>query len=260
MSVPDPAPLQLLGLSPANVPAPPPSAEALQFQRAEYAGTGPGCSFCKKSAGPSHYQVGQAVACPACAETLREMQTRPNRSLMVRATLYGLGAAFAGSMIFALISLTGFQFSIVAILVGVMVGKAIVRATKGRTSRACQVLAVVLTYGAITTSYLPMMISTAIKHQKAAVKDPAKRAPAPKPGPINPAAALGGLAAAAALLIGFSMALPFMVLAHSPLSGLINLVIIAIGLRQAWRLTTPFRAPVLGPYAAPADPGAADSR
>ena len=41
-----------------------------------------------------------------------------------------------------------------------------------------------------------------------------------------------------------------MVLAHSPLSGLINLVIIAIGLRQAWRLTTPFRAPVVGPYAA----------
>ena len=69
MSAPDPAPLQLLGLSPADVPAPPPSAEALQFQRAEYAGTGPGCGFCKKSAGPSHYQVGQAVACPACAET-----------------------------------------------------------------------------------------------------------------------------------------------------------------------------------------------
>ena len=260
MSAPDPAPLQLLGLNPVDVPGPPPPAEALQFQRAEYAGAGPDCGFCKKSAGPSYYQVGQAVACPACAERLRQLQTRPGRSLMVRATLYGLGAAVAGSVIFALISLTGFQFSIVAILVGVIVGKAIVRATHGRTSRACQVLAVVLTYGAITTSYLPMMFSAAIKHQKAAGKTAAIPAPVPKPGPVNPAAALAGLAAATAILIGFSMVLPFMVLAHSPLSGLINLVIIAIGLRQAWRLTTPFRAPILGPYVAAAGRGAAESR
>ena len=118
MSAPDTAPLQS------------PPAEALQFQRAEYAGAGPDCAYCKKSAGPSYYHVGRSVACPACAERLRQLQTRPDRSLMLRATLYGLGAAIAGSVIFALISLTGFQFSIVAILVGIMVGKAIVRATQ----------------------------------------------------------------------------------------------------------------------------------
>jgi hypothetical protein len=53
---------------------------------------------------------------------------------------------------------------------------------------------------------------------------------------------------AIAFLIGFSLILPFLVLAHSPLSGLINLVIIFIGLSKAWRLTTPFRASILGPY------------
>ena len=232
----------------------------MQFQRAEYAGAGPDCAYCKKPAGPAYYQVGRSVACPGCAEQLRQLQARPSRSVMVRATLYGLGAAIAGSAIFALISLTGFQFSIVAILVGVMVGKAIVRATHRRTSRACQVLAVVLTYGAITTSYLPMMISTAIKHQKASKKSSAAPAPVPMPRPIDPATALAGLGAATAFLIGFSLVLPFMVLAHSPLSGIINLVIIGIGLRQAWRLTTPFRAPILGPYAAAADAGAAQSR
>jgi hypothetical protein len=179
---------------------------------------------------------------------------------MVRATLYGLGAAIAGSVIFALISLSGFQFSIVAILVGVMVGKAIVHATHRRTSRACQVLAVVLTYGAITTSYLPMMISTAIKHQKAATKTSAAPARVPMRRPIDPAKALAGFGAATALLIGFSLVLPFMVLAHSPLSGIINLVIIGIGLRQAWRLTTPFQTPILGPYTATPDGNAAPSR
>ena len=46
----------------------------------------------------------------------------------------------------------------------------------------------------------------------------------------------------------FLLLLPFLMLAHSPLSGLINLVIIFIGLSKAWRLTTPFRASILGPY------------
>ena len=242
MSAPDRAPIEL------------------QFQRAEYAGAGPDCGFCKAPAGPSYYHAGRTVACPGCAERLRQLQTGPGRSLMVRATLYGLGAAFAGSAIFALISLTGFQFSIVAILVGVMVGKAIVRATRGQTSRACQLLAVVLTYGAITTSYLPMLLSSAVKHQKAGRQTSAAQAPVPKPGTIKRAPAMAGLAAAAAILIAFSLVLPFMMLAHSPLSGIINLVIIGIGLRQAWRLTTPYRETILGPYAAAADAGAVESR
>src|SRR5437870_4658417 len=122
---PDPSPLQTLGLS-ASQPVAPPSTDDLQFQRAEYAGAGPACAFCKKAAGPSYYQVGQAVACPACADQLRALQSRPERGVMLRAALYGLGAAIAGCILFALISLTGFQFSIVAILVGYMVGKAMV--------------------------------------------------------------------------------------------------------------------------------------
>jgi hypothetical protein len=232
-----------------------PAPDALQFQRAEYAGAGPDCSFCKKAAGPSYYQVGKATACPACAAQLHRLQTKPDGNLMFKAALYGLGAAVAGSILFALISLTGFQFSIVAILVGYMVGKAMVRATRGRSSRACQVMAVVLTYGAITTSYLPVMISAAVKQHKkrtttAAAGGTTQTTPQPagKRDPINPGRAVAGLGAAIVILIGFSFILPFLVLAHSPLSGLINLFIIFIGLSKAWRLTTPFRVPILGPY------------
>ena len=42
-------------------------------------------------------------------------------------------------------------------------------------------------------------------------------------------------------------AIPFLVLLSEPVSGLINLVIIGIGLLQAWRITQPDRAPILGP-------------
>src|SRR5262245_1655471 len=103
---PDPSSRQTLGLNASRPAAPPPSTDDLQFQRAEYAGAGPACSFCKKPAGASYYHVGKAVACPGCAEQLRGLQTRPDRGVMLRAALYGLGAAIAGSILFALISLT----------------------------------------------------------------------------------------------------------------------------------------------------------
>src|SRR4051794_31094933 len=114
--------------------APLPSTDDLQFQRAEYTGTGPDCAFCKRPAGPSYYQVGGAAACPGCTAQLQKLQEGPDRGVMLRAALYGVGAAIAGSILFALVSLSGFQFSIVAILVGYLVGKAIVRATRGRSS------------------------------------------------------------------------------------------------------------------------------
>jgi hypothetical protein len=250
--------MQSLGLSSGEQLAPPPP-DALQFQRAEYVGSGPDCAFCKKAAGPSYYLVGRGVACPGCCAQLRRLQTKPERSLMLRGALYGLGAAIAGSILFALISLTGFQFSIVAILVGYMVGKAMMRATRGRSSRACQVMAVVLTYGAITTSYLPRMISSAIKEHKAGGKKAAATGiDATNRAPRTPAAGAAGLGVAVVFLVGFSMILPLLMLASSPLAGLINLVIIFIGLRSAWRLTRPFSTPLLGPYTgAPADAGAA---
>ena len=218
------------------------SAPDLQFQHAEFPEGPPArvCSFCKSPVGDSAFQISGTIACAACMARVREMQGPTKRGSLGRAILYGLGAAAAGSTIFALVSLTGFQFSIVAILVGVMVGKAIRKGVEGQTTRMCQVLAVILTYGAITTSYVPMLVSTAMKAAKAK-KAAAVNTDAPSPAnpPITPKTAVAGLVAAPIILIAVSLVLPFLVLVHSPLSGLINLVIIFIGLRQAWRLTAP---------------------
>jgi len=225
-------------------PAPPPAPEDLQFQQAEYAAAPPSrvCAFCKAEVGENFFQVSGTVACAACLAKVREMQGPVKQGSLGLAFAYGLGAAIAGSVIYGLVSLSGFQFSIVAILVGVMVGKAMRKAMQGETTRACQVLAVVLTYGAITTSYLPLMISGAMKARDAGKS---AKTQTPVPAAQNPRTAqkvtAGGFVAAIVILIGISLAVPFLVLAQSPLSGLINLLIIFIGLRQSWRLTTPTR-------------------
>ena len=60
--------------------------------------------------------------------------------------------------------------------------------------------------------------------------------PAPKAGEIKPAAAVAGLGAAIAIMIGFSLIVPFLVLGSSPLSGLVNLVILLDILRVYRRM------------------------
>ncbi len=233
-----------------NQPAPAsdvPSVADLQFQRADVPDAEAAllCAACKTEIRDSYYHVGGAVTCPSCAEAQAAQQTRPaGRAAFLRAALYGTGAAIAGAIIFALVSLTGFQFSIVAILVGIMVGKAIRYATNGRTSRAYQVLAVVLTYGGITTSYIPSMLSEAMKQTKTAQSAPQQQGPSA----MSTGQTAGTLGLAVVVLIGISLVLPFLYLGASIVSGLINLLIIGIGLRQAWRITAPNDIPILGPY------------
>ena len=61
----------------------------------------------------------------------------------------------AGSILYAIPLAMGFQIGIVALLVGWMVGKAIRNGSYGVGGRPQQILAVVLTYFAISTSFFP---------------------------------------------------------------------------------------------------------
>jgi hypothetical protein len=61
--------------------------------------------------------------------------------------------------LYALVAiLTGLEVGLIAILVGYMVGRAVRHGSGGLGGRPQQILAVVLTYFAITTSYLPVFV------------------------------------------------------------------------------------------------------
>ena len=77
----------------------------------------------------------------------------------MRAALYGGGAALGGCPLYALVAIVlHAEIGLIAILVGWMVGKAIRHASYGRGGRPQQILAVTLTYFAITTSYIPVIL------------------------------------------------------------------------------------------------------
>lgn len=224
-----------------------PSVDALQFRRAQPIVTAEppesqACEACKQLIIGEHYQVNNHVICPQCAARVQAGKQAKKPLPWVRFVIFGAGAAVAGSILYAIPLAMGFQIGIVALVVGYMVGKAIRHASYGTGGRAQQVLAVALTYFAISASIVPALVFIGVKRgiteqsapKKSLVAQPAKAIPS-----------LGKMAAGIAVLVVIS---PFLELKSSPVSGLISLFILFIGLQRAWVLTARHEIIVKGPY------------
>jgi len=240
---------------------PPPSPHELQFQHAEpiadatsSEGSAPACAACKQPIGDTYYQAQGHVVCALCAGRIQAgQQAAPALSLM-RAALYGGAAALGGCALYALVAIVlNAEIGLIAILVGWMVGKAIRHASYGRGGRPQQILAVALTYFAITTSYIPVILYHAARNprrvdqrRQAQTKD----APAgfDTPAKARPRVSFAG---AALFLLVLAAAAPFLSLT-SGVSAWISLFILFIGLQYAWKLTTRREIILTGPYQAEA--------
>ncbi len=227
----------------------PPSPQDLQFQHAEpiaaaasAAGAAQTCVVCKQPVGDTYYHAQGQVVCPLCAQRIQTgQQAAPALSLM-RAALYGGGAALGGCLLYALVAIVlHAEIGLIAILVGWMVGKAIRHASYGRGGRPQQILAVTLTYFAITTSYIPVIFYQAARHPHR-VEQQVQTTDAP--ADAHPRINFGSLAL---YLLMLAAVAPFMSLT-SGFSGLISLFIIFIGLQRAWKLTERREILLMGPY------------
>lgn len=262
----DPRPDSPISLGLSQPPAAPPemplpSVDELQFRRAQPidgdASAAKTCEACKQAIPGEYYQVQNRVICRHCAARIREGQAAAKPVPMLRPAIYGLGAAIAGCLLNAVGLAMGVQIGIVALVVGWMVGKAIRHGSHGIGGRPQQILAVALTYFAISMSLLPAVIfigaSRVVEARRAAGgklgKPPLTGSPAqPLPAtvkPVRPKASLGSLAVNLLITCAAS---PFIRLAKSPASGLISLFILFIALQRAWVLTARHEIIVTGPY------------
>lgn len=259
-----------------------PAEEPIQFDTAEPVGGGAtatalACTACSKEITTSYYEVNGAIVCAACRGRLQVQLTAGSRSgRMGKAVGFGLIAAAVGSgLYYTVLALTGYEIGLVAIIVGFLVGRAVNRGSNGRGGRAYQVLAVGLTYFAIVTTYIPMIIKSA-KEQAAveatadstATKAVAEKAPAPATiAPAAPQAQLQGSVVATptpieaadskaeklsvakvviglGVLLAFAAAVPIL----AGMDNIIGMVIIGFALFEAWRQNQRLQLTITGPY------------
>ena len=215
----------------------------LQFRKAELVGaeaSGPRCAACKAPIAATYFHAAGHTVCPQCAQRIQHGQQAPPAASLAKAFLYGGGAAFAGCAIYSTVGIVlHAEVGLISILVGYMVGKAIRHASGGLGGRPQQILAVVLTYLAISFSYLAMAVAASIHAHSAGA----------------PPTAAGAVSAGFALLALLMVALggPFFSLADGA-SGILTLLIVFFGLSRAWRLTGRTDILVSGPYESSAPP------
>jgi hypothetical protein len=241
MSTPD------LG-SPQTLPDP--TGSELQFERAEYSGgnSGPACCTCKRQAQTEYHQLNGRVFCTACrAKVEHAIQKLRQSGSLPRAALFGMGAAIVGSLLYyGVLALTGYEFGLIAVVVGLLVGKAVRKGSGSIGGRRYQVLAILLTYFSIASSFVPPLTKAfyaeRAKHQQietAAIAQTSPGTPAPR------AKVRLGVVPFYAFMFVLALAAPVLGL----FGNILGTVIIAFGLWEAWKFNRRVDVKFTGPFA-----------
>ena len=196
-----------------------------QFSTAEYVGI-ERCRICSRLLDAEYYRVNGQMACKTCALQAREGQSSISHSALIRSSVYGTGAAILGSVLYAAITSFGFTIGYLALAVGWLIGKAMMKGSNGVGGRSYQMVSVLLTYCAISMAPALAIVPAIYRHASSVQ---------------SWGAMLGGLA-----LSGLES--PVAHLSRSPASGAIGLLILFIGLSIAWQLTRPRALAVSGPH------------
>jgi hypothetical protein len=174
--------------------------------------------------------------------------------------------------------LTGYELSLVAILIGWMVGKAVRWGSGHRGGWRYQVIAMLLTYLSIVSTYVPQLIESfdeavaedgvevvegSVDEQAAAlvgdgapgstqttVPAMAETVDDPLEG-VSLGQGLVSLVLSGVFLLVVAMVVPFL----AGFENIMGLIIIGIGLWEAWRQNRPAQVEVAGPFSlAPSTP------
>ncbi|HEX6464416.1 MAG TPA: hypothetical protein VFZ98_08185 [Vicinamibacterales bacterium] len=214
------------------------------------------CAYCKRPLPAEYYDVSGNSTCAGCRGQIETLiETPRGAGPFLKALTLGGVAGIAGAIVYyAVIAITNFEIGIVAILIGYMVGYAVRKGARGRGGRRFQVIGILLTYLAVGLAYTPLAVKGAIESRRKADAS----ATATPERPMDPAAATRpSLIKILALVAGFIIALPVIVIVGGLPSSLLSAAIIFFGMRQAWRMTGTPQLQITGPYRVGAPPAPA---
>jgi len=210
------------------------------------------CAFCHQAIYDAYFEVNGQTSCQKCRYTVEEQRARGSGAVrFLRAFLAGgLAAALGAGIYYAVLAATDYEFALVSILVGLMVGFAVSWGSGHRGGRVYQSLAVVLTYFAIVSTYVPFLLeawddgieaeAVLIEGDGNAGVPASAEALGAQPVTLSVGEAATGLIAFAVLVA----AMPFL----AGVENVLGLLIIGFGLFEAWRLNQFVPLTIEGPF------------
>lgn len=246
--------------------APPP--EPLQFDRAERAAPAAGtqCAVCKQPITTSYFEINGKIACARCRSRILDVWNRGSsaRRGAKAAGLGALAAALGAAVYFGIAALTGYEFGLIAVLVGLAVGISVRKGSSGRGGWRYQVLAMFLTYSAVVATDSGLIARELRKDLRARADAleargapdssarlaavtaalPASPDTTARPRPLRSRPGPLGFALGIAVLVTLAYAAPIMIGISNPL----HLLIAGFALYEAWKLNRGAAFTVTGPY------------
>jgi hypothetical protein len=236
----------------------------VQFDRAEYETAPPqaACAECSEPLAGYYYDVNGQTVCERCRYAIESKFNAGSRmGRLLRATGAGVVAAALGALLYyAIAALTGYEIGLIAIVVGFGVGTAVRWGSNGRGGWLYQTLAIALTYLAIVSTYIPPIIGELSKLEAETTTASAEQTPAATPvsattetpaeTAAEPASEPPALFVVVLILTAIAIAAPFL----AGFENIIGLVIIGIGLYEAWKLNRRTELTISGPHALVAQP------
>ena len=214
------------------------------------------CANCSQPIAQVYFEVNQKTLCESCSGRIQAwLHEGVKLAHIVKAFGAGLVAAIAGSVLwYVVIKVWNFELGILAIAVGFLVGKAVRWGSGGHGGWLFQILAILLTYGSIVSSYVPLIAAEASKPDDtpvaaAAGTDSSTTAAGEERTPATGQAAASDSQGGRSLgwwimIVIVSFAAPFLM----GFSNILGLAIIGIALYEAWAFNRKTKIAVNGPY------------
>lgn len=256
-----------------------PSNSDLQFEKAvasDGADSSQTCGSCSKPFESVYFEANGQAICKHCKNELALSLTGGNKiGRALKALAFGIPAAALGAGIYYGISaLTGYEFGLVAIVIGLMVGGAVRVGSSRKGGWFYQTMAMTLTYLAIVATYVPYIVqgfAEQLDQETAAVAmaeadGEAQQLIIPTPGseleggegatmaaatapaeaefPPGEVPSAGEFLFVYAFLLVVAITVPFL----AGFENFMGLIIIGIGLYEAWKLNKRTVVEIKGPY------------
>lgn len=245
-----------------------------QFEHDDEQG-GLACGYCQRAIEDAYFEVNSQTACRTCRNEIEFSRNAGSPvGRFMKAVLYGgIGGAIGAAIYYGVLAATGYEVGLVAIVVGLLVGVGVRIGSGGSGGRVYQVLAVVMTYVSIVSTYVPFIIEAMMSEEAQVVEgvemdgagagagvaaselpesveypSSAETAPDASADPTMAEAMSEGGAVVyvvAIVLVGLiALAAPFL----AGVENLIGILIIGFALYEAWRVNAYEPLAIEGPF------------
>ena len=189
------------------------------------------CSLCSRAILSEFFRVNGKKVCETCADNLQSGLSTPSHSSLIGALFFGFAGASRACVLYSAVTFaTGWTFGYFALVVGWIVGKAVMTGARAVGGFRIQLVAASFTYAAITLNALPRFLYAAYSEPENLLNSPA-----------NWLALLGKV-----VITG--LATPFRRYETDPFSVVVGLLIIFLAIAIAWQLTRLKTLVVGGPF------------